>query len=401
METLAATARLAPEVITPAIADYLFSLIEAEESWADAVALKLLAAAHADPKRLVRAALLCLRRSSAVLTAAAIVMRRPGLAEPNLISGTLPALVSLANSRRHPLNQARSRTAPLIRIHAAHPTVVRDAIASWLDRDTPFLASRAARAVEVLAPRARETAISLTRSLIARLTRSAWMPDTGNLLNDDNEEVARDLREAIAEVFLADPPAVDGLLQNFLLGASATGEVRIASVYARVLHRGRFRNVRPISDGDRLAFQRLFWVATTSRNERVLKEVQGTIHGPPGEYLELAIGEIDNLLGAALQMDERVRKFDAEPLRQSGGSLAGWARQSQRHSLAALRDAFVAWAAAGAAAGDPDAYLKVLANLPEDREELIASMVAAARPLMATAEGLNAVLPALYRALVG
>lgn len=400
---LVMTARLAPDAITPEIVEYLFQLIERGEDWADAPALKILSRGHADRRRLARAALTCLRRSSAVTTAAAAVMRNAVLAEPQMIRGAMVALVHLASEPRGPFDRNRqAQPGPLIQLNRAHPKAVRDAISAWLEQDKPGATGLAARAVEALAPSDPEMAVALTRDLISRLTRSAWLPDPDMSLDRDHEDVARDLREAVAAVFLIDPHAVDALLEKFALGASPAGEVRLTSVYARVLHRGRFRKERPIADGDRLAFRRLLWAVPKSRNEKVLSEIQGTITGQPYDLVGLAAEEIDSLLGAALQMDERIKLFDAAPQQAGAPFLIELERQNSRRMLAGLRDSFIAWASAGAAEVDkPEAYLAVLSALPEDREELAAAMVAAAQPLMTTAQGLNAVLPALYRALVG
>ncbi len=180
------------------------------------------------------------------------------------------------------------------------------------------------------------------------------------------------------------------------------GEVRIFSVYSRVLHSGRFRKARPASAADRLAFRRLLWEAPKTTSEKVLRIIAGVINHHPNDLVDLARDEIDALLGAAILMDGRVVAFDAEPKTANATMLDVLDRRNRRGTLTDLRSSFVSWAAAGAAAGEkPASYLKVLEGLPEDRDEFAACMIQHSVALAETAAGLNAVLPSLYSSLVG
>jgi hypothetical protein len=195
---------------------------------------------------------------------------------------------------------------------------------------------------------------------------------------------------------------VDGLLKSFRLGASEAGVSRIVSIYSRVLHAGRYPRVRPIVTADRLAFRRLLWEAPESKSDNVLREIQGVIHDDPGELIDLARSEVDHLIGAAILMDERIAAFEAEAPTEQPTMLEVMKRSNHRQTLYNLRRCFTSWAAAGAAAAEaPQAYLDILDRLPEKQDSFAACMIERSMRLADTAEGLNAVLPSLYSAMVG
>jgi hypothetical protein len=103
------------------------------------------------------------------------------------------------------------------------------------------------------------------------------LPDPHDHGHDNNENVARDLVNAIVAAFLCDPDAVDDLLLGFREGASEAGEVRIFSVYGRILRAGRFRATRAVAAADRLAFRRPLWEAPKTKSDNVLREIHDVI----------------------------------------------------------------------------------------------------------------------------
>jgi hypothetical protein len=399
---LAETARLAPEAFPLAVVEHAFGLLEAQEHWFDEAGLQVLAALSADPRRLARSAMICLQRWSATRTAVRVLLARLSVADETLIPAVLPAVIRMASpSREFFARQEPRRIATLVRLNAAFPQQVAAALDDLFDRGPPNV-SLAACAVEGLAWRDPALAVRFARDLISKLVRATWLPDPDDHGDDDNGSVAHDLRDAIVAAFLRDPDAVHALLQSFRAGASEAGELRIFSVYSRVLHAGRFRKARAAVAADRLAFRHLLWEAPKTKSDRVLREIHGAINQRPYDLVDLARDEIDALLGAAILMDERVVAFDAEPKAANAMTLGVIERNNRRGTLTSLRSSFVSWAAAGAAAGGkPASYLQVLEGLPEDRDEFAACMIENSVALMDTAAGLNAVLPALYSALVG
>lgn len=398
---LVETARLAPDAFPPAVVEHVFELLEAKEQWFDEAGLKVLAALGADPRRLARCAMVCLQNWSAMRTAASVLFARLPLADEALIPDVLPAVIRMASPSLDSFENHRPKIATLVRFNAAFPKQVAASLDSLLDRDPPHI-SLAACALEVLARRDPALAVRFARDLISKLVRAPWMPDPDDHSHDHNNSAARDLQNAIVAAFLCNPDAVDALLQSFWAGASENGEARIFSVYARVLRAGRFRKVRAIASADRLAFRHLLWEAPKTKNDEVFREIQRAINHDPGDFVDLAGDEIDALLGAAILMDARVVAFDAEPKPTNATLLSVMERSNQRRVLIDLRDCFVRWAAAGAAArGTLESYLKVLEGLPEDRDEFAACMIENSVALMDTAAGLNEVLPVLYSALVG
>ncbi|HUO11780.1 MAG TPA: hypothetical protein VMU37_03400, partial [Caulobacteraceae bacterium] len=310
---LVVTAGLAPDAFPPAVIEHMFSLLEARAFWFDRAGLEILDRIGADPSRLARCAMICLRSWSAIDTAARVLVRRRHAADGTLVAGALPALIRLASPSREPFSDMkRPRIAPLVLINATFPNEVKAALDGLLDR-TPDDVGLAACAIDVLARRAPDVAARFARDLVSKLVRAPWVPDPDDVSHDGNEHVASDLRDGIVAAFLRAPDTVDALLQNFRAGASEAGETRIFSVYSRVLHAGRFRKERPISEADRVAFRRLLWEAPKTTSDKVLREIQGVIHHRPYNLVELAREEVDHLIGAAILTDGRLAAFDAEP----------------------------------------------------------------------------------------
>lgn len=399
---LLATASLAPDAFQPSVVDHIFGLLEARETWFDETGLVVLDCLKADPARLARCATDCLQRWSAVETAARTATRHRRVVSGSQVGAALPALIRLASPSREPFSDMkRPKIAPLVLINAAFPDEVKAALNGMLG-GAPADVGLAACAIEVLTKRAPDVAARFARDLVSKLVRAPWVPDPEDYSHDPEEHHANDLRDGIVEAFLCDPNAVDTLLQNFKVGASEAGEARIFSIYSRVLRTGCFRKERSVREAHRLAFRRLLWEAPKATSEKVLGEIQEAVSHGPHELDDLAKEEVDHLIGAAILMDGRLVAFDAEPKPENSPLLDMMERGNRRSTLAGLRSSFVSWAAAGAAAAGIHAqYLGVLDGLPEDRDDFAACMIEHAVSLMETAEGLNAVLPSLYTALVG
>ncbi|MEO6218306.1 MAG: hypothetical protein ABIO86_19920 [Sphingomonas sp.] len=400
---LAETARLAPEAFPSPVIDYAFRLIEARQVWFDDAGLQVLAVMGADPGRLARCSMMCLQDGRATRVASRILLQHLSVADENLIPAVLPTLIRMASPDRQPFQDPEPpRVAPLVLLNAAYPQQVGAALDALLE-GAPDDIDLVACAVKVLARRDPLLAARFSRDLIAKFVRAPWMPDPDAFGHDDElTHVAHDLRAAVIAAFLQAPDAVDTLLQDFRVGASDAGEVRIFSVYAWVLRAGRFRKKRHVVEADQLAFRRLLWEAPKNGSERVLREIQSLVSHGPDDLIDLAREGVDHLIGAAILMDGRIVEFDAEPTRPNSTMLDAMERSNRRAILRGLRNGFVSWAAAGAAAAaTPAAYLDILKGLPEDRDDLAACMIEHSVSLMDSVAGLNAVLPSLYSSLVG
>lgn len=408
-DTLVQTAKLAPHAFPPPVIEHVFRLLEADEYWFADAGLRVLDALDADTGRLARCAMMCLERPSSVWTAASVLFPRMHLGDETLIPGVLPAIIRMASPPGGFGPPRPPKIAMLVRIHEVFPEQVVAAIDALLDGQ-PGDVSLAACAVKVLARRQPAVAARFARDLIAKLVRSSWLPDPDNPGHDPHTSIGRELEDAVVAAFQCDPNAVDSLLEKFRPGASPLGETRIFSVYSRVLHTQRFAAWRrqdradpqKCGDAQRLAFRRLLWEAPKTKNRRVLRVIQRVIRGDPDELLDLVKDEVTNLLGAAIQMDDRISRFDTDEVPANANPVQALDWSNRRSTLDGLRSSFVSWAARAAAAADDSAsYLHVLQNLPEDKEELAGSMIEKSVVLMETATGLNAVLPTLYTALVG
>lgn len=395
------TARLAPDAFSPTVVEHLFELLENTEHWFDEAGLKVLSILRAEPRRLVRCAMVCLKGWRATRSAASVLLVHLPLADEALITDVLPAIIEMASPSRTHFGSHRSTITPLVRLYRTFPKQVTAGLDFLLAQD-PVRISLAARALEVLVKRDSTLTAHFARDLISIMVRAHWMPDPDDISHDANSGAARDLQNSIVAIFLCNPDTVDSLLQKFRAGASKMGETRIFSVYARALHTNRIRRNGPITSAHRIAFQRLLWEAPKTNNEGVFREIQQAISYDPYDLVDLAADEIDALLGAAILMDDRVVAFDAEQKPTNPTMLELMERSNRRDNLTGLSNCFVRWAAAGAAARDtPEAYLQVLSGLPEKQDTLAASMIKNSVAFMETATGLNAVLPTLYSALVG
>jgi hypothetical protein len=399
-QTFIETARLAPEAFPAAILAYLFALLEAGEVWAEDAALGALSAVTADPARLSQAAAACLIRWSGSLMPVRVFLATLADAEPQAVAASFPTFVELADPERQPFTTMRKPCrAPLVRLARRFPTEIHREIDARLSRGDPASVSQASRAIAALDRWAHDTVKGSARDLVSLLVRAKWIPAARSTDRDEPAAAARDLSDAVIELFRRDPAIVDDLLQKFRAGASADAEVRIHHVYHAVL-RGRFRR-EPVAIGpaEELAFNRLMREAPKSSNWEVLREILQGVEDREARFIGLAQTYLDELLGTAIMMDERLIAFDAEA--EPAEFWERLERRSHRDTLWRLRGRFVAWAASGAAANDdPSAFIKVLENIPEARDSFAACMIENAVGLAATAPGFNAILPALYAGLV-
>jgi hypothetical protein len=407
-DRLVETAKLAPDVFTSPLVEYVFGLVEAGESWFDNAGLRLLAALSVDRARLARCALLCIPRIFAAEIAVEILLDNIEFADETMIGGAVPELISMANPRRSPLagDGRRPNPAPLLRVYEIFPRAIESAITTLLDRSDPYEVGRAARGISVLGNRDPNLPVRFARPLIGKFLRDPrLLRASENYSGDGNSETVSELRQAAALAFEAAPAEIDKLLQAFLAGASEVADARIISIYREVLRRPQFEDEAEVTEASRLAMERAVWRATETNSQEVLRAIFDLTSGSPWGLTRLAAAEVRHLLGAAILIEDKARRSsDSSPVIEEQLNLAALERANRLQLQRDLRGRLIAWAAAGAGQTKEgtDVYLEVLAGLASDTDDPIKiDMVWNLHELMQTTEGIAAVLPHLYTALVG
>jgi hypothetical protein len=399
---LVATAKLAPETFTPELIEHLFEALESEERWLADCGLRVLQELKVDLMRLATCAMRFLRTHNAVTTAAEFVERHAALIEPSEISEVLPALADLAAPERLPLqHQRESQPGPLRAVHAAHRDALEAAIERLMSERDPLHVSLAAGATEVLSRTHRSILRRFARSLAAKLNGAEHLIDkrqTG--YSGDDESITR-LQLALTLALRYAPEETDTLLGQFLAGAGSESEVRLYKVYALALDGHRRRSRARHTRAAPIALRRLLG-GLKSQNQDALQEIQSALSHCAEEHVVLARREFNALLGSALVLDEEVKRFDAHPPEHQN-FFDTLERRNRRGTWTDLRELLLEWAAT-AARGSPahiSAYLEVLNTIPEEQAELRSAFIARAKHFMGSPEGLNAMLPTLYTAMVG
>lgn len=397
-------AKLAPETFTREVQEHLFSLLEAREYWIDEIGLRLLEMLGADPPRLTKCALLSLGQNRSSRLAADIAKTRADLIVPELLPAAIPALVWLA----YPENQIgmfeQTRDpAPLIAVFRHHGKIVESAIANLLSQRDPGLVSDGARAIESLSSVDKTLAGRYTRAVAAKLARAHLLIDHRETGIVGEDEVIRHLQGVLALALEAEPDQSDALIADFIESAGSEGEQRLYMAYQIVLGgRGR-RNQKPMSQAAAaVALRRLLSAATRSKNDDILREISSTIRYAGDELSSLGRHELSALLGSAVLIDDRLHQLSQEPISDTS-VLGHMERQNWLNLFMDLENAMVKWAA-NAASGHADAtnhYVEFLERLPEGQDRARSVLIQNAVPLMSCPEGLNAVLPALYSAMLG
>ena len=398
-DTLAATARLAPETFAPATVDYLFRVLEAGEEWATNPALQTLGALKADPVRLVNCAAQALERAQGISVAADLVAQGAALVSSKRIAAMLPALIKLACPLRDRIlaPEPEPRTGPLEALHAAHSRTVEAALEHSLWNEDVQKVGTAARGILVLADADRAAAVRLARATVSALARARNIPDR----QSGERDILSDLRRATADAFEHDPTGVVALMGAFQDGATDIGKGRVVSVYREILSRAADVDKRSETAWN-LALRQLLDLLTAPMPPEVQQEVEEAFRRSSECLSVLAARHLDALLGAAALLDDRLRGPELLPA-QDANFLERIESNGRRSGLTTLRNNLLGLAAKAAAGdlGRITAYLSMLAGLPENLEELRCSMVGHLSDLVTSPETLGAILPSLYSALVG
>lgn len=404
---LVETAKLARETFTPEIIDHLFDLINSNEHWLVGPCLETVSNLPVDGARLCNAALQAMRSPGHARLGGAIVQKNAAAADPSLIAGALPSIVSLANPPSFDFGPSRRRDpvpGPLRALYDQHKDAVRAGLREMLERKDAYIARLSALGLEALIPRDPSLASFLIPELIARVARAKHLLEGHE---DDVEKALDDIRDTLVLCFIADPSKVDQLIQDYLIGASDEGTAQLYKIYDEVLRGVRFSrdvNKAPVfTPAHDAAFRRLVVAASGARTHEVERATSGFFDGGPYDLAPLAVKHIDLLLGTAAVVDAKRETLKEQPLDKKKPE-SRLERYNQLQHLSGLADSFVRWACLSAAKADLvsiTSVLEFLRALPEGRDQLVGSIVGHFHAMMRTPEGLIACLPDFYSAQVG
>lgn len=404
------SARLAPEILVPALTEYLFSVLEDDDHWLEAAGLILLADTPDQP-RLVRCAMKCLRQGYALDIAAATVTQRLDHIDAADVAEGVFGLAYVATPPRSEFGHSHRNDGdpnPLTQLadHFTEP-VERGLLALLTHRDQ-LRVGVTARAIGLLITRNERWVRPFLRPLAAHLSRLDFLVE----IERDSElrKITHDLQVALAGAFLAAPDLADEELMRQFKSASDEGEGRLAGVYEHVLRLARRDRNTPLfvepahTHAFVVAIRRLAALSATSVNWEVTQQVLSALRHPSAELAPAAKAAMDVLLGTAAVLDSKLQAPEPEPsVLTPPHPLAEMEKANRRSSLWHLRAALLELASHGALADAEglarfEAFLSQRGLLGDSFEAAIVREIA---PLLETSAGLKAMLPYLYGAMVG
>lgn len=404
------SARLAPEILVPALTEYLFSVLEGDDYWLEAPGLTLLADTPDQP-RLIRCAMKCLREGYALDLAAAMVMQRLDHIDAAHVPGAVIGLAYVATPPRsefgHP-HRDDGDPNPLTQLADRFPEPVERGLLALLTHRDQLRVGVTARAMGLLITRSERWVRPFLRPLAAHLSRLDFLVE----IERDSElrKIAHDLQVALASAFLAAPDLADEELMRQFESASNEGEGRVAGVYEHVLrlaHRTRDNSlvVGPAhTHAFVVAIRRLAALSATSDNSEVTQQVLSAFRHPSAGLAPAAKAAMDVLLGTAAILDSKLQAPEPEPsIRTRPHPLAEMEKANRRSNLWYLRAALLELAIHGALA-DAEGLARFEAFLSQRGllgDTLEAAIVREIAPVLATSAGLKTMLPYLYSAMVG
>lgn len=404
------SARLAPEILVPALTEYLFSVLEGDDHWLEGTGLTLLADTP-DQHRLVRCAMKCLREGYALDLAAAMVMQRLAHIDASDVPGAVIGLAYVATPPRsefgHPYRDDGDPS-PLTQLADSFPEPVERGLLALLTHRDQLRVCITARAIGLLITRSERWIRPFLRPLAGHLSRLDFLVE----IERDSElrKIAHDLQVALASAFLAAPELADEELMRQFESASNEGEGRVAGVYEHVLrlaHRARDSSlvVGPAhTHAFVVAIRRLAALSATSDNSQVTQQVLSALRHPSAALAPAAKAAMDVLLGTAAVLDSKLQAPEPEPsILTPPHPLAEMEKANRRSNLWYRRAALLELAIHGALADAEglarfEAFLSQRGLLGDTFEAAIVREIA---PVLATSAGLKTMLPYLYGAMVG
>lgn len=404
------SARLAPEILVPALTEYLFSVLEGDDHWLEAAGLTLMGDTPDQP-RLVRCAMKCLRQGHALDLAAATVTQRLDHIDAADIPEAVIGLAYVATPPRSEFDHSRRNNGdpnPLIQLADRFPEPVERGLLALLIRRDQLRVGVTIRAMGLLITRNERWVRPFLRPLAAHLSRLDVLIEIKR--ESELRRMAHDLQVALAGAFLVAPDLADEELMRQFESASEEGEGRLAGVYEHVLrHAHRDRGTTLVVEPAQtyafgVAARRLAALSTTSENSEVTQQVLSALRGKSAALAPAAKAAMDVLLGTAAVLDSKLQAPEREPsVLTPPDPLAEMEKANRRSNLWHLRAALLKLAIQGALADAEglarfEAFLSQRGLLGDTFEAAIVREVA---PLLATSAGLKAMLPYLYGAMVG
>ena len=404
-DRLCESARMAPEHFAPPVIAHIFDLTE-REPWFTEAGLTVLDHLKADPARLAALALAALKTTWPIETPARILTDRVALVDAEKIANVLPPIIELAFPSDDFFPGPRRPVAPepeLLRVlWATHPTAVRKGLTALFASRRYYDIELAARGLVALAETDSLVFGFFHRTMVATFTRASLVLDDF----DENHKSFRHLRDAVVAAFGLAPEAIDALVQEYISASDKSSRDRAYKIYEAAC-RGRRSDGPPLpadSSVHRISFQRLLWATTDDQNgDEILRCALDVFHTRPYELINIARAELDNLLGAALLLDDRLHRHDDASPPDEKSFLLHLVRRNQRMTITSLIGGLVEWASA-AAKDDPALIKKVVDmfdRVPDGRDYLKGLVLGSLEHLGTTVEGLKLVLPHIYYGLVG
>ncbi|WP_436089841.1 hypothetical protein [Devosia sp. LjRoot16] len=397
---LVEAAKMAPERFDSRVVDLLFN--QATEATLIAMlALEVGWAVAPTEQRLLLLAEQLFRRGIANDSAPRVLIANLSkLAEARIVA-LVPSAAELASPEHTPLShgsQVRADRSLLIALWDAAPDAVRQGIEQLLDRHTTAASQLVGRTLCVILDRDPSSARNFLRSAAGRYVRATQiLPDLDEY--HDLGEVA----SALDLMMDLEPEELDRVLQGLSLGATIEATRNIAKLYGLMWRSRTDREGRSEFPQSRfrIGLERLVSLPLQAFDHEVLQTVSGAFRYPPAEAWPLIADRADRLVGEALLIDEKLAVFEASRS-DKAPFLQQLEWQNLRQATFNVAECFLK-AAAKASRSEParSRFLDAVRAIPEDRALLRAIACRVAMELASDVDGLRAVLPILYSALVG
>lgn len=404
------SARLAPEILVPELADYLFSVLEGDEHWLDVAALTILEPCQ-EQARLVRCAMKCLSQGRVLELSATIVKQHIEYVEASDVPGAAIGLGYVASPPRWEFGwhgRDDGDPVPLMKVAGRFPEALQKGMIAQLGLRNVLRVGVACRAMGLLMASDARWIQAFMRPLAGHLSRLDRLVDFER--DSEERDLAGDIQIALSHAFLAAPEFADVELMRQFESASEDGEGRLAGAYEQVLREasrdeslGRAADPS-ITSALRVAIRRLASWAVDSENTDVSQHVLGALRGPRWALELAAKAEMDLLLGAALLLDTKLQMPDPEPsVLAPANPFEAMERFGRRSRLVHHRNALLELAIRGALTDEEG--LARLEGFLAQRDTLTgtseAALIGKVGPLLSTSNGLKVMLPYLYSVMVG
>ncbi len=210
------------------------------------------------------------------------------------------------------------------------------------------------------------------------------------------------LRKAASKSLGRSPEETDKIIQSYLADNDDTGKEEAHRTYKSML-KYRYREMVQIGTAQRIAFRRLLWAAVENP-ENGMGNADQFFKNSCDEFVQLAVENFDELIGAAATLSVKYKQIDAEPILElSDNVFAQMDKSNKRSAIDSLQRALIKWAAAGAKFKGQEGieeFLGVYRRLPENQTQMRGSMIVHVSELLTGVESLTLVLSDWYRALM-